>query len=186
MDTVKCTGIKGFAIGALALVLSACGNEMMSPTITDGTVATLLSVTPAGGVAGVSASAQIVVQFDHAMPMTMQGYVTLHHGNVTDSLVACVPSWSADSMTLTLTPMAMMHAGTAYTIHVGGGMMDAVGDSVGLAMHGSGSGGRWASGDMMNGVGMMGGGGQMVGQEMGAGWAGGNGRYGMVFGFSTN
>ena len=182
---MKFGGIQGFAIGALALVMSACGNEMMSPTITDGTAATVVSVAPAGGAVGVSTSAQIVVQFDHAMPMAMQGYMTLHHGNVTDSLVACVPSWSADSLTLTLTPMAMMHAGTAYTIHVGGGMMDAMGDSVGLAMHGIGAGGQWATGNMMNGVGMMGGGGPMTGQEMGTGWNGGNGAYGMVFTFET-
>ena len=183
---MRWNGVKGLAIGALALVLSACGNEMTSPTITDGTAATVVSVQPAGGASNVSPSATIVVTFDHAMPMAMQGYVTLHHGNVTDSLVVCVPSWSADSLTLTMTPMAMMHAGTAYTIHVGGGMMDAVGDSVGLAMHGLDAGGQWATGNMMNGVGMMGGGGPMAGQEMGSGWAGGNGRYGMVFGFSTN
>lgn len=180
------TRVRGLVIGAAALLLSACSADMLAPTITDGTVATVVSVQPAGGASNVSTSSAIVVTFDHAMPMAMQGYVTLHHGNVTDSLVGCVPSWSADSLTLTMTPMAMMHAGTAYTIHVGGGMMDAVGDSVGLAMHGLGAGGRWATGNMMTGVGMMGGGGPMVGQEMGTGWAGGNGAYGMVFGFSTN
>lgn len=178
-------GSKGLAIGAVTLLLAACGSEMTAPTITDGTAASVVAVQPAGGTSDVSTSSAIVITFDHAMPMAMQGYVTLHRGNVTDSLVGCVPSWSTDSLTLTMTPMAMMHSGTAYTIHVGGGMMDAMGDSVGLAMHGTGMGGQWATGSMMNGTGMMGGGGPMASQEMGTGWNGGNGAYGMVFAFTT-
>lgn len=167
------------------LLAAACTSEPLAPTGSGPAAATLVSVTPAGGATGVSRSGQVVVRFDHAMSAVMQDYVTLHHGGVTDSLVTCSRSWSADSLTLTMTPMAMMDSASTYTIHVGGGMRDAMGDPVGLAMHGSAMGGTWATGTMMTGGGMMGGGGPMSGREMGTGWSGGNGTYGMVFTFST-
>ena len=176
---------RGLALVGVVLVSGGCAMSSTAPSGSGAATAALESVSPAGGATSVSPSSAIVVRFDHAMAPAMQGYVTLHHGGVTDSLVPCTRAWSADSLTLTMTPMAMMRDSSQYTIHVGGGMMDAMGDSVSLAMHGTGMGGHWATGTMMNGGGMMGGSGSMAGQEMGMGWAGGNGYYGMVFTFAT-
>ena len=176
---------RGLAMAWVAVFSGGCAASPTAPSGSGAAAAALESVSPAGGAAGVSTASAIVVRFDEAMAPAMQGYVTLHQGGVTDSLVPCSKAWSPDSLTLTMTPMAMLHDSSQYTIHVGGGMRDAMGDSVSLAMHGTGLGGQWATGTMMNGGGMMGGGGPMAGQEMGMGWAGGNGTYGMVFTFKT-
>ena len=176
---------RGLVMAGVAILSGGCAASPTSPSSTGASTAALESVSPSGGATDVSTSSAIVVRFDQAMPPAMQGFVTLHRGGVTDSLVGCTRAWSADSLTLTLTPMAMLHDSSQYTLHVGGGMRDAMGDSVSLGMHGIGMGGRWATGTMMSGGGMMGGGGPMAGQEMGMGWSGGNGTYGMLFSFTT-
>ena len=144
----------------------------------------LLSVSPAGGAAGVSTSSQIVLRFQSPMMVGMEEFVTLHDGNATGPLLAQGSSWSADSLTLTLTPAAPLRPGSVYTIHVGGGMMDAEGDTVHVAMHQGHPGCDRATNDMMGG-GMMDGSGGMMGQEMGPGWTGSDGTYGMLFRFTT-
>ena len=171
---------------AVAIAAGACSASPTAPSSSGDTGASLDAISPAGGSTNVARSSQVMIGFDHPMPPAMLAYVTLHHGGVTDSLVSCTRTWSPDSFTLTMTPMAMMDSASTYTVHVGGGMKDAMGDSVSLGMHGTGMGGQWATGTMMNGGGMMGGGGPMAGQEMGTGWAGGNGTYGMVFTFRTD
>lgn len=163
----------------------ACATAATAPTGTPSVQASLAAIVPAGGATGVDTMTSITLQFDHAMMPAMQGYMTLHQGDVTGALVGCSAAWSLDSLTLTLTPMSPLHAATTYSMHIGGGMMDARGDSVSLGAHGTGMGGQWAGAAMMNGTGMMGGAGPMAGQEMGPGWAGGNGMYGMVFTFTT-
>lgn len=172
-------------IGILAVGAASCSKDATAPS-TPTPEASLTAVSPQGGSANVSTTAAITIRFDHAMPATMQAYVTLHSGDVTGPLVPCSAAWSADSLTLTMTPTNPLQPSATYTIHMGGAMMDARGDSVDLGKHGPGMGGQSASGSMMTGSGMMGGGGPMAGQEMGPGWAGGNGMYGMVFTFTTS
>jgi hypothetical protein len=170
-------------IGVLAVAAASCTRDAFAPTLPR---TSLTGISPQGGSASVSTTTAITVRFDHAMPASMQAYVTLHQGDVTGSLVPCSAAWSADSLTLNMTPTNPLQPSTTYTIHMGGAIMDAFGDSVDLGRHGTGMGGESASGSMMTGSGMMGGGGPMAGQEMGPGWAGGDGMYGMVFTFTTS
>lgn len=167
-----------------ALVVDAvgCSRDSTAPSIQ---ATSLFTINPAGGATAVNTSAVVTVGFTHAMPPGMATYVTLHKGDVTGALVSCTVSWSTDSMSMTLTPVASLDSTTMYTIHMGGGMRDARGDPVDLSANGM-MGGQWATGSMMTGSGMMGGGGPMSGQEMGTGWTGTNGMYGMVFTFTTN
>jgi hypothetical protein len=168
-------------VSALLVGTTACSGTATGPTPA---ATALVSVTPAGGAASVAPSAPIVIAFSHAMASGMEMYVSLHEGDVTGPTVPGVMTWSSDRTTLTFTPAAPLKSATAYTLHVGGGMKDADGNPIDMTAHGM-MGGQWASGSMMNGGGMMGGGGPMSGQEMGSGWMGSNGMYGMVFRFTT-
>ena len=167
---------------ATAPILSAVlvGSMACSGTATGPSSAAtvLVSVMPTGGAASISTSAPIVIGFSHAMTSVMEMYVSLHEGDVTGPTVPCVATWSSDRTTLTFTPSASLKSATVYTLHVGGGMKDADGNSIDMTAHGM-MGGQWATSSMMNGGGMM------SGQEMGPGWLGSNGMYGMVFRFTT-
>lgn len=162
-------------VGAIVLGTTACSRTATGPT---SALTALVSVTPAGGAASVAPSAPIVIAFSHAMAPGMEMYVSLHEGDVTGPAVSCVAIWSSDRATPTFTPWAPLTSATAYTLHVGGGMKDADGNPIDLTAHGM-MGGQWASGSMMSGGGMMG------GREMGPGWLGSHGMYGMVFRFTT-
>ena len=86
-------------------------------------------------------------------------------------------TWSADRSKLTFMPQSPLKAQTTYTLHLGGGMMDADGDDIGYQQCVEAMGGQWATRQMMGG--MMGGG------MMGPGWENANGTYGMIFTFTT-
>ena len=166
------------SLSVLAATLAGCSNSPTSPTAPR---TSLVAVTPQGGASGVSPTSSIVMAFSHAMASGMQVYADLHEGAVTGPVVPCTATWSSDSMTLTLTPSAPLKAATKYSIHVGGGMKDANGSVIDMAQFGPVIGGVWADGSMMTGSGMMNSG----HDEMGPGWQGTNGMYGMVFGFTT-
>jgi hypothetical protein len=168
-------------VSAVLIGTTACSRTATGPT---SAATALVSVTPAGGAASVAPGAPIMIAFTHAMASGMEMYVSLHEGDVTGPAVPGIVTWSSDRTTLSFTPAAPLTAATAYTLHLGGGMKDADGNPIDLAGHGM-MGGQWASASMMNGGGMMGGGGPMSGQEMGPGWKGSNGMYGMVFRFTT-
>lgn len=144
---------------------------------------TLLAVSPRGGDTAVATSVAVTVRFSHAMPPTMAGFVALHRGDVTGPLVPCGVTWSADSTTMVMTPDSALAPHSGYTLHVGGGMHDAMGGMVDLAPDGPMMGGQWATSTMMTGDSMMGGG--MGSQEMGPGWSGPGSDYGLVFTFTT-
>jgi hypothetical protein len=92
---------------------------------------------------------------------------------------------SQDRKRLTFTPAAPLAPMTGYTVHLGGGMMDAGGTHADFGTHGSHMGGSWATSGMMGG-GMMGGSMGDQGYHMGQGWQHPtNGSYGMVFTFTT-
>ena len=175
------------AVGLLGtLVAGAWGCDHASTGPTTGQPAALVSVSPQGGATGVDPHSRIMVTFSHAMRSGMEMYASLHEGDVTGSDVPCTAVWSMGRDTLMLTPSAPLKGGTTYTLHLGGGMKDANGNTVDMSDFGSHMGGQWATSAMMSGSGMMGGGGPMSGQEMGTGWAGPNGMYGMVFSFITS
>ena len=162
----------------LAATLPACNSDPASPVPRT----SLVAVNPQGGATGVATTAVVTMQFDHPMATGMAVYASMHEGDATGPLVPCTATWSADSMTLTMKPASPLHSGTHYTIHIGGGMRDASGDPIDMSEHGPMMGGDWADGAMMTG------GGTMNGQhdEMGPGWQGPNGVYGMTFTFTTS
>ncbi len=162
-------------MSAVLFGLMACSGTATGPS---SAATALVSVTPTGGAASVAPSAPIVIVFSHAMASGMEMYASLHEGDVTGQTVPGVMTWSSDRTTLTFTPATALKSATAYTLHVGGGMKDTDGNPIDMTRHGM-MGGQWASGSMMNGGGMM------SGHEMGPGWMGSNGMYGMVFTFTT-
>jgi hypothetical protein len=152
----------------------------------------LTSVIPEGGSTGVEVGTTVTIQFSHRMGAGMEAYAVLHEGDVSGPVVAGTWSWTADRTALTFTPAGALKRQTRYTLHLGGGMMDATGHAIGFGQHGSHMGGEWTGGGMMSGSGMIGRGGMMGGGMMGAGsthtgsgWQHANGSPGMVFSFTT-
>lgn len=137
----------------------------------------LVAVTPAGGATGVDPAGPIALQWSHAMQGGMERFVALHQGGVAGPTVPLTCIWSGDRVTLTCTPTTALAPGTQYTVHVGGGMRDALGGSIDMGP-GMSMGGEWATGGMM-------GAGMMATSMMGTGWRHGDGTYGMVFSFTT-
>ena len=167
---LRISALQGLVTGA-ALLAAGCGSNMMDSEL--GTQ--LLSVSPRGGATGVAATSDIMLSFNRPMMTGMEQYLALHQGGVTGATMPMNCGWSADRMTLTCRSNQALAPGSRYTIHMGGGMMDADGQRVGMGRYGMGMGGQWATGGMMGGQSSM----------MGTGWACGNGSYGMVFEFTT-
>jgi len=163
-------------LAALALTGVACSNNTTAP---NSAATSVVSVSPQGGATNVSTGTSVMATFSRAMRPAMQQYMALHRDSLRGPLVSVTMSWSADSTMLTMMPSAPLAAGTHYVLHMGGGMLDARGDSINYS-NCPGFGGQWVTSSMMGG-GMMGG-----GSEMGSGWMGGNGDYGMEFPFTTN
>lgn len=138
--------------------LAACSNSTNPTPSTQ-----LVSVAPIGGATGIAVNTSITMHFSGPMMMSGDSEITLHQGVVTGAVVPCTRSWSADSMTFTMTPMSPLAGATHYTIHLDAGMMDADGHSIDMTTHGMG----------------------MGGQCMGGGMMGGGCADGMVFGFTT-
>jgi hypothetical protein len=170
----------------VAAALSACSDQVTAPEVE---VAALLDVRPAPGSVDVSVGTTVTITFDHAIAEGMDAYAALHEGTLTGPIVDGTWDLSADLTVLTFTPAEQLKAATTYVVHLGGGMMDAQGNHVGLEEHGLGMGGQWASETMMNGgmgSGMGHGGMGQNSQMMGEGWAHPtNGSYGMIFSFTT-
>lgn len=177
------TVTKGLLVGT-ALLLAACGETTNAP----GGETALLSIIPVGGATDVDPNTPITIEFEHAMHVDM--YVALHEGgDVSGSLVEGDWAWSDDLTSLTFTHTMPLNSMAEYTIHIGGGMMDANGHLIDLDQHGHGMGGEWVTQHMMDQRMMHGGmmhGGMMGGDDMmGHGWLHTNGSYGMVFTFTT-
>ncbi|MDT8341127.1 MAG: Ig-like domain-containing protein [Longimicrobiales bacterium] len=184
-------------LAASLLALGACsGDEApLSPEVPPVALAT---VSPPGGATGVDPHAPVLVTFDGPMMAGMEAYAMLHIGDVTGPEIEGVWSLSPDRLSLGFVPHLPLEPHTGYTLHLGGGMMDAQGHYADLERHGPGMGGAWATSGMMGGggTGGMGGtmggtmgggmGGTMGGAHMGEGWQHPeNGTYGMVFSFTT-
>lgn len=171
-------------MATVALVsVAACSGSTTAPTgpSTSKVSAQVLSVSPAGGATDVAANTSVVVTFSRPMRAAAGSLMTLHAGTLTGATVAGHGMWSSDSTQFTFSPDSMMAAHSTYVLHMGGGMMDATGDTVDLSRCAQ-FGGQTATSQMMSG-GMMGG-----GSEMGSGWQtpGAANAYGMVFSFTTH
>jgi len=166
----------------VSLAVAACGGGDGKDSTGPSAAATteLVSVMPAGGSTGVSATGPMVMTFDRPIMAGMEQYLDLHQGDASGPLVAITCSWSADRVTVTCVPGQPLQPKSPYTFHVGGGMMDSDDHPVDMTQHQSQTGGQWLRSGMMGG---MHAGAPMSG--MGSGWNGADGSYGMVFPFTT-
>lgn len=160
-----------------------CGGEsnmMTGPGATTGSGTMLLSMVPTGGATGVPANSTMVLRFSASMASGMEPFVDLHQGGLDGPVVAMRCDFSADRMTLTCTPGALLSPRTTYTLHVGAGMRDSAGRTIDMGQYGGAMGGQWITGSMM--------GPSHAGSQwgmMGGNWQGTNGSYGMAFQFTT-
>ena len=152
-----------------------------SGVTTPSTDTKLVTVSPAGGSTGVSVTAPMSMTFSGPMQTGMEQYIDLHHGDATGPVVPMTCTWSADRERVTCMPTAPLNPHAGYTLHMGGGMMDADGHRVDMQRHQAQTGGQWLMPGMMGG---MHAGTPMSG--MSGGWKGANGSYGMLFPFTTN
>jgi hypothetical protein len=166
---LKLSVVRGL-IAAAAVLAPGCSNMMDTELATQ-----LLSVSPRGGATGVASTTDIVLTFNQPMMMGMEQYMALHQGGLSGPTLPMSCNWSDSRTTLTCRPDQPLAAGTRYTVHMGGGMMDADGRRVGMERYGRKMGGRCATGRMMGGQSGM----------MGAGWTHTDGSYGMAFEFTT-
>lgn len=164
-------------MAAVALGVAACdeGTTTLEPETM------LLSVAPAGETVDVALDAPVVVTFDHAMHGQAPDYAAVHEGDVTGPEVSGSWMLEENGRVMRFTPSQGWRAGTDYTVHLGGGMIDAEGHMVDFESHGMSMGGMWTDGSMMSG-GMMGG---EQHPHMEEGWRHRNGSYGMLFKFTT-
>lgn len=178
--------LKRFPLALLLLTVAACSGDGPSapgtPTDAD---PLLIEVTPAGGTTGIGLDGVVTLEFDHAMDPAMSSYADMHDGDLAGPEVPGTWDWLADHTVLRFTPAGGFEPATTYTIHVGGGMMDADGHVVALEPHGGEMGGEWAT-DAMMGMGGGTGGHMDPADHMGAAWDHpSNGSHGMIFTFST-
>jgi len=161
-----------------AVVAASACTESNAPT---SPATTLTVVSPAGGATSVAVASPIVLTFSGPMGQGMEAYKDVHVGTTAGATMAMTCTWSVDRTALTCTHAAPMASGTMYTIHVGGGMMDADDVPIGMDAMINQMGGMWLQSGMNGGM--------HAGQPMnmmGAGWMGTNGNYGMIFTFTTS
>lgn len=171
-------------MGLIALVGSVGFAACEDATGVEGpeTETALMSVAPEGGASNVAPDEEVVVRFDRAMHDHAADYADVHEGNVNGPAVSGSWTMEEDGTVLRFTPAGPWDMGTEYTLHLGGGIMDADRNHVDFEAHGEGMGGKWAD-SLMMGDGMQGDG--MGGGHLGEGWQHEDGSYGMVFSFTT-
>jgi hypothetical protein len=152
-----------------------CGDDPTAagePTI-------VMAISPAGGAVDVDPAGAITITFSRSMQMGMEMYAALHQGPVTGPEIGGTWSWMDSGQRLQFVPTTPLAAAAMHTVHLGGGMLDANGDRVGLDSCVTRHGGQRATGGMM-------GGGMMAGRGMmGTGWQGADNTYGMLYTFTT-
>jgi hypothetical protein len=168
--------VVGLVACSVVLAASAC-TESNAPA---NPATTLTAVSPVGGATNVAINAPVVLTFSGAMGDGMEAYMDLHMGTTASATMPMTCTWSVDRTTLTCTHAAFAN-GATYTIHVGGGMMDADDMPIGMGDMMNQMGGMWLQPGMNGGM--------HAGQPMnmmGSGWMGTNGNYGMMFTFTTS
>jgi hypothetical protein len=118
------------AVTAVLIASAACSDNT---TDFAAVAVQLQSVAPAGGATGVATSTPIVLRFSGPMMSGAEQFVLLHQGaGVTGMLQPMACEWSADQTTLTCQPQGPLGPHMDYTLHLGGGMRDDAGHSVGM------------------------------------------------------
>ncbi len=166
------------ALVTALLAVAACGRSATSPTAAPPVTTSIVGVIPAGGATSVTITTVITISFNHEMMGGMESYVGLHVDSLLGPSVAGRFAWSADRTQLTFTPAGPLKPQTTYVLHIGGGMIDANRAPIDYGQCRA-LGGRDVTEPMMGSGGMMGEG------EMGQGWRGRTGGYGMQFVFTT-
>lgn len=164
------------AVLSLTAALAACGDSTnpSSTTVLD-------AVSPAAAATGVAVQTTVSVRFSGPMQDGMEQYVDLHHGDIAGSVVPMTCAWSDNRATLTCTPATPLESGSAYTLHLGGGMMDASHQRLNMERNGMDLGGQVVTSAMMGGTHA----GAPTGM-MGSGWQHmGDGHLGIAFTFTT-
>lgn len=176
MAFLKCAP---WAVIGLFLV-AGCGSSGGDTTSPTPSSTELLTVAPAGGSMGVSTATPVTMTFSGPMMAGMEQYLDLHLGDASGPLVPMACTWSSGRETLTCVPSQSLAPNTTYTIHMGGGLMDADDHPVDMQTHMAANGGEWFMPTMMGGMHA-----GMPMSGMGPGWKGMNGSYGMLFPFTT-
>jgi hypothetical protein len=170
---------------AIALVASAAVAGAIACRAGDATApeadTVLEAVMPSAGASDVDVAGVVTVRFSEAMATGMLDYLDLHAGGIRGPVVPTTCGLSADRRVMTCTPNRPLRPGSAYTIHLGSGMMDGDGRPVETESHGMALGGRPITGQMMDDRH-----GEQPMSMMGPGWRhSGDGHLGMAFGFET-
>ena len=142
--------------------------------------ASFISVAPQGGLTTVPLTTSLTFTFGGPMAPSMEQYFDLHMGGLDGPIVPMACGFSSDRTILSCNPASPLLSRTAYTIHMGGGLMDDRGRPVGFDAYSSMMGGQWIQGGMM-GSGHAG----SPWSMMSAPWHNANGAYGMAFTFTT-
>ena len=87
----------------------------------------------------------ITITFSWPMQIGMEMYAALHQGPVTGPEIEGTWSWMDGGQRLQFVPTTPLAAATMHTVHLGGGMLDANGDRVGLDSCVTRHGGQWAT-----------------------------------------
>lgn len=167
---LKILASRSLLAGAV-LLAAGCSSGMVD----NGAVTQLRSVSPRGGAVDVSTAPDFVFTFDQPVATGMEQYIALHRGGLTGTTQPMNCTWAEGQTRLVCRTSTPLDSVSAYTLHLGGGMMDATGRRVGMGRYGMEMGGNWATGGMMGGQQGM----------MGSGWQDTNDSYGMAFGFTT-
>ena len=163
--------LRFLSVGGATVLVGAC-NSSTAPTPP---AVALASVAPRGGATAVSTSGTTTVTFTDSMMAGTEAYMSMRQGSVSGLAVPMTAHWSGDHMALTMTSNAPLTPGTTYSVHMGGGMKDANGAPIDYGAC-PGLGGQTATGGMM---------GRSMAIEIGTGWMGSDGNYGMVFSLTT-
>ena len=129
------TAVKGLIATAITLALAACGgggNNAATPPapVPDTTPPTVVSVTPANGITGVSSSTTVSVNFSELIncaTATGSSVTLTSNGNAIAGAVTCSGS------SATVTPSAALALNGTYTLNVGTAVKDVAGNALSSA-----------------------------------------------------
>lgn len=138
-------------------------------------------VHPHGEGREVSPTGPFDATFTAPMGWAMEHHLDLHTDDLSGPVVPMTCSWSPDRTALTCRPDKRLNSGARYAFHFGGAMRDSYGRPVDLGRYGAIIGGRWVMGPVPEGTH-----GGVPWRTAEAHWRGANGRYGMVFFFTTS
>jgi hypothetical protein len=164
----------GAVVVAMSIAWTSCSDSSQGANDNE---AALLSVSPRGNSTNVDPNARIRLEFQHEMQDGMEQLCVLYRGGLDGEEVPGNWEWSEEHHVLRFTPHHPLHHDAEYTLHVGGGMIDAHGHTMNFDEHGHDMGGHWIDDDMLSHHDDHG--------HMHDGWQHHDGHYGMAFPFRT-